>query len=516
MPGPPCHHSLLFTDHYQLTMAQAYLQHGLAERRVRFDAFFRKAPDYGEHQAGYAVFAGLDGLLSWMDGASVSAHEVAQLRALRTSGGGQLFGDGFLTWLTEFRGWPGVRLLSVAEGRVVHPEAPFAVAEGPLAAVQLLETALLNHLNYPTLVATKAARLRQTAGSATVLEFGMRRAQGRAAAAGARAALIGGVDASSNVAESLRLGLDSRGTHAHAFVQAFSALGASEAEAFQAFAESYPDDCVLLLDTVDTLGSGLPHAIAVFERLRRQGHEPRGVRLDSGDLAHLAVHVASELDAAGFPDVRITLSNQLDELTLWQIKQQVQEEAAALGLDPRRVLDRLAFGVGTRLITSHGAPSLDGVFKLVAVEGETGWQPSVKRSDTPEKATLPGAKDVYRVYDERNMATADLMTLHDERPGADAGLRLHHPRDERRRDLGPDEVSAIEPLLEVAWDDGAIRSEREDVAALRARRERDEARLDVGVRRLRNPHVYHVSLSEALWRLTRDALRAGQAPESTD
>ena len=516
MAEQPTHDSLLFTDHYQLTMAQAYRQHGLAERRVRFEAFFRKAPDYGEHQAGYAVFAGLDDLLTWMRRARVDTDELARLGELRGGGGRQLFAASFLNWLKDFRGWPGVRLLSVPEGRVIHPEAPFAVAEGPLAAIQLLETALLNHLNYATLVATKAARLRQVAGSSAVLEFGMRRAQGRAASAGARAALIGGVDASSNVAESLRLGIDSRGTHAHAFVQAFMAAGASEADAFGAFADSYPDDCVLLLDTVDTLGSGLPNAITVFERLRRQGHEPRGVRLDSGDLAHLAVRVARELDAAGFPDVRITLSNQLDELTIWQIKQQVREEAPSLGLDAERVLDRLAYGVGTRLITSHGAPSLDGVFKLVAVEDETGWQPSVKRSDTPAKATIPGAKALYRVYDDRGMATADLMTLPDEHPSADRGLSLHHPRDERRRELGADQISAIERLLEVAWDDGASRCEGADVPSMRARRERDEAHLDAGVRRLRNPHVYHVSLSQGLWRRAREALAANRASASRD
>ena len=508
------HASLLFTDHYQLTMAQAYLQHGFGERRVRFDAFFRRAPDYGEHQAGYAVFAGLDDLLDWMTRARLAPEEAEALLEVRGAGGRRLFDRGFVDWLEGRRGWPDVRLESVAEGRVIHPEAPFVSVEGPLATVQLLETALLNHLNYPTLVATKAARLRRIAGRGPVLEFGMRRAQGHGIDAGTRAALIGGVDASSNVLTSLRLGVPPRGTHAHAFVQAFMANGGSEAEAFDAFAESYPDDCVLLLDTIDTLGSGLPNAIATFERLRGRGHEPRGVRLDSGDLAHLAVQVARELDAAGFPDAIITLSNQLDELTIWQVRQQVEEEATAHGMDAQRVLDRLAYGVGTRLVTSHGAPSLDGVFKLVALQSADGrWEPSVKRSDTPEKATIPGAKALYRVYDQRGMATADLVALRGEEVGRDAGLVLHHPRDERRRTLGPDAVSAIEPLFEVGWEGGARRAPRDDLAALRARREADEERLDVGVRRLRHPHVYHVSLSEALWRLTREAA-GGQRGDS--
>lgn len=503
--------SLLFTDHYQLTMAQAYLQHGLGERRARFDAFFRRAPDYGEHQAGYAVFAGLDDLLDWMTRARLAPEEAEALLEVRGAGGRRLFGRAFVDWLEGRQGWPDVRVECVAEGRVIHAEAPFVSVEGPLATVQLLETALLNHLNYPTLVATKAARLRRIAGKGAVLEFGMRRAQGHGIEVGTRGALIGGADASSNVRASLRLGVPPRGTHAHSFVQAFMANGGSEAEAFDAFAESYPDDCVLLLDTVDTLESGLPNAIATFERLRERGHEPRGVRLDSGDLAHLAVQVARELDAAGFPDAVITLSGQLDELTIWQVRQQVEEEAAGLGMDAKRVLDRLAYGVGTRLVTSHGAPALDGVFKLVALASSGGhWEPSVKRSDTPEKATIPGVKALYRVYDERGMATADLVTLRDERVARDAPLVLHHPRDERRRELGPDAVSAIEPLFELAWDDGARQAPQDDIATLRARREADEARLDVGVRRLRNPHVYHVSLSQALWRLTRKA--AGGQP----
>jgi nicotinate phosphoribosyltransferase len=506
MAEPAAGDSLLRTDHYQLTMAQAYRRHGLAERRVRFDAFFRRLPDYGEHQAGYAVFAGLADLLGWMARARLGPAERDQLRSLRGAAGHPLFDEDFLTWLDGQRGWPGVRLLSVPEGRVVHPEAPFATVEGPLALVQLLETALLNHLDYATLVATKAARLRQIAGSAALLEFGLRRAQGCAADAGSRAALIGGVDASSNVATSLRLGVPSRGTHAHSFVQAVMAAGGSELEAFRAYAATYPDDCVLLLDTVDTLGSGLPNAVTVFEELRRRGSESRGVRLDSGDLAHLAVQVARALDTAGFPDATITLSNQLDELTIWQVRQQVTEEAEAIGLDPQAVLRRLAYGVGTRLITSHGAPALDGVFKLVAVESAAGWRPSVKRSDSPDKATIPGAKDLYRVYDERAMATADVMTLTDEPLAPEVALRLHHPRDARWRELSPDRISAIEPLLEVAWDDGEARSAPLDIAGLRRRRERDEERLDVGVRRLRNPHRYHVSLSEGLWRLVRETL----------
>ena len=493
--------SLLATDLYQLTMAQAYLRHGVSGTRAQFDVFFRSLPSYGEHQAGYAVAAGLEGLLEYLAEACLTSDDEALLRAMRTPSGAPLFDDTFVAWLRSQRGFADVTLRAVPEGRVVHPGTPFAVVEAPLAVAQLLETAVLNQLNYPTLIATRAARLRHAAGGRPLLEFGMRRGHGCAVDAGARAALIGGVDASSNTGASLRVGVDPRGTHAHSFIQAFTALGGDELAAFRAYADVYPDDCLLLLDTVDTLGSGLPNAITVFEELRSRGHEPRGVRLDSGDLAHLALRVAHALDAAGFDRTVITLSNQLDELTIWQIRQQIRDEAPGVGVGADAVLERLVYGVGTRLITSHGAPALDGVYKLVTVQRDGAWVPSAKRSDTPEKATLPGPKALHRVYDARGMATADLITLADERVDPGAPITLHHPSDERSRTLQLTEVSSIEALLQPAWRGGRATSASLGIPELRARREADEALLDAGVRRLRNPHVYHVSVSERLWRL---------------
>ncbi len=493
--------SLLATDLYQLTMAQAYLRHGVEGTPAQFDVFFRSLPAYGEHQAGYAVAAGLEGLLDHLAEARLASDDETLLRGMRTSTGTPLFDDAFVAWLHEQCGFADVTVRAVPEGRVVHPGTPIAVVEAPLAVAQLLETTVLNQLNYPTLIATRAARLRHAAGGRPLLEFGMRRGHGCAVDVGARAALIGGVDASSNTVASLRLGVDPRGTHAHSFIQAFTALGGDELAAFRAYAEVYPDDCLLLLDTVDTLGSGLPNAITVFEELRSRGHEPRGVRLDSGDLAHLALHVAHGLDAAGFERTVITLSNQLDELTIWQIRQQIRDEAPGVGVSADAVLDRLVYGVGTRLITSQGAPALDGVYKLVAVHRDGVWVPSIKRSDSPAKATLPGPKTLHRVYDARGMATADLISLADERVDASAPLTLHHPSDERARTLQPSEVSSVEALLQPAWHRGRSTSASVGIPELRARREADEVRLDAGVRRLRNPHVYHVSLSEKLWRL---------------
>ena len=258
------------------------------------------------------------------------------------------------------------------EGRVVHPNTPITVVEGPLAAAQLLETPLLNQLNFATLIATKAARVVEASRGRPVLEFGMRRAAADGADTASRAAIVGGAASTSNTAVAYELGLTPAGTHAHSMVQLFIALGGGEQEAFDAYADVYPDDTLLLVDTVDTLGSGIPNAIATFERLRRSGHEPVGVRLDSGDLAYLAVQAARELDRAGFPDTAIVLSSQLDELTIWQIMSQVADEARRHGLDPDAVIGRLVFGVGSRLATSDGDPSLDGVFKLVAVDDGSG------------------------------------------------------------------------------------------------------------------------------------------------
>jgi nicotinate phosphoribosyltransferase len=507
----------LFTDFYQLTMAQLYFRNGLHETPAQFDYFYRENPDYGKHEAGYCVFAGLSDLLDFVEGARLGEGELERLRGLRSGGGDRLFGEDFLSWLAGGAGFAAVALKAVAEGRVVHPGAPLAVARGPLALVQLLETALLNKLNYPTLVATKASRMKRAARGGQVFEFGMRRGQGLAVDAGTRAAMIGGVDGSSNTGASLRVGASPVGTHAHSMVQAFIAAGGSELEAFRAYAESYPDNCLLLVDTVDTLASGLPNAIRVFEELRRAGHEPLGIRLDSGDLAYLAIICARELDRAGFGDAVITLSNQLDELTIWQVLTQIGAEAQQYGVDPERLAARLSYGVGTQLMVSGGAPALDGVFKLVALHGDGTWRPAMKLSDTPAKVTNPGDKTVCRVYDERRMATADIVALAGEDLAEElteaSHLVLRHPADSHlSRELASGEISRIEPLLEDAWIDG-VRAPSPPLEQLRQRREADEERLDPGVMRLLNPHIYHVSLSEELWRLKQRLIEEARGGE---
>ncbi len=273
---------ILYTDMYQLTMAQVYFRQGLHEKEVQFDHFFRSYPDYGSHKAGYCISAGLEWLLDWMEAAYFRDEDIEILRSQKTSLGSRIFEDDFLDWLRQNGDFSGLSLSVIPEGRVVHPNVPLTVVRGPLAMAQVLETSLLNHLNYQTLIATKAARIREIGRGQLMLEFGLRRGQDRGANAGARAALIGGADYSSNVGVSSVLGYPPKGTHAHSMVQLFMALNRTELDAFRAYAEIYPDDCLLLVDTIDTLESGVPNAIRVFEELRRQGHKPVGIRLDFG------------------------------------------------------------------------------------------------------------------------------------------------------------------------------------------------------------------------------------------
>lgn len=493
---------ILFTDQYQLTMAQLYYRHGLHEQDALFDHFFRSYPNYGDHQAGYAINAGLEWLLNWIDSAHFSQAEIDLMRAMTGRNNERIFQDDFLDWLKENGHFGGLTIHAIPEGRVIHPNVPITTIQGPLAQAQLLETQLLNTLNYQTLIATKAARVHQAGRGGLLLEFGARRAQGSAALAGARAALIGGADYTSNAGISHVLGFPPKGTHAHSMVQVFMALGGTELDAFRAYAEIYPDDCLLLVDTIDTLNSGIPNAIRIFEEIRKKGHDPVGIRLDSGDLAHLSVLASKMLDDAGFPDVSIVLSNNLDELVLLQIITQIQEEAPHYGVDADAVIKRLTYGVGTRLITSDGDAALDGVYKLVAVCQDNAWRPAMKISESPEKVLNPGHKRAYRVYDKRGRATADLVALADEAVNADQDLTLRHPsRTGMARTIAQNNIAEIEDLHLEVIREGQITYTSPSIQTMREVREADIQRLDPGVRRIVNPHIYHVSLSQKLWDL---------------
>ena len=362
-------------------------------------------------------------------------EDVAFLRSQKARNGQPLFAEDFLAWLRQNGDFSGISLSAIPEGRVVHPNVPLTVVHGPLAMAQILETALLNHLNFQTLIATKAARIREIGRGAAVdgIWLAARAWEGRQCRGARRVNRRGRFHL--QCGHLAVLGYPPKGTHAHSMVQLFIAWERASYGAFRAYADVYPDDCTLLVDTIDTLESGIPNAIRVFEELRSKGHKPVGVRLDSGDLAFLSIQAARLLDAAGFPDVSIVLSNNLDELVIWQIITQITEEAPRYGVDVDHLLKRLVYGVGTRLITSWGEPALGGVYKLVAVCEAGAWIPALKFSESPAKTPNPGYKHVWRIYDWRGKATADLLSLQDEDPrqalnsATNGTIVLRHPSD---------------------------------------------------------------------------------------
>jgi nicotinate phosphoribosyltransferase len=513
---------ILFTDQYQFTMAQVYYRAGMHNLEAQFDHFFRNYPDYGIHKAGYCINAGLQWFVDWIEEVTVRDEDIEYLGSQKNRSGKPIFGKDFLSWLKREFDLFRLSMRAIPEGRVVHRNVPLTVVRGPLAIAQILETSLLNHLNFQTLIATKAARIHESGRGQLMLEFGLRRAHNRGGNAGARAALIGGADFSSNVGISHVLGYPPKGTHAHSMIQAFITLGYEEIDAFRAYADIYPDDCILLVDTINTLESGVPNAIKVFEELRRKGHKPVGVRLDSGDLAYLSIQVAKMLNEAGFPETSIVLSNNLDELIIWQIITQIEEEAPRYGLGVDHILKRLTYGVGTRLITSHGASSLGGVYKLVALKKNNNWEPAIKISETPEKTPNPGHKNVWRLYDRRGKATADLLCLEQEDPRNMKKIVLRKPIDctTKGRVLNREDVSEIEPLLIDVMKDGKRVYELPGIEELREQRKADIEHLDPGIRRLMNPHIYHVSLSKKLCAmkvaLIRSVVRNGNENNDVD
>ncbi|RPI00123.1 MAG: nicotinate phosphoribosyltransferase [Calditrichaeota bacterium] len=498
---------ILFTDQYELTMAQLYFKVGLHEKKVQFEHYFREYPDYGAHQAGFCINAGLEWLCRWMSKTAFSSRELDCLQSQVDRCGNPVFHADFIEYLKSHAGFESLSLRGIPEGRVIHPIVPINIVEGPVVMAQILETALLNKLNYQILIATKAARIKMAAQNRPVLEFGMRRAHDLGANAGGRAALIGGADFSSNVGLSYEQGLDPKGTHAHSLVQLFLSLGYSELDAFRAFADLYPDNCILLVDTVNTLESGLPNAIKVFEELKRKGHEPLGVRIDSGDLAFLCLETAKQLDRAGFENAAIVLSNDLDELTIWQIITQIGQESRRNGMDADKIVGRLIYGVGTRLITSAGAPALGGVYKLTATFDHGKWKPSIKVSETLQKTANPGRKQAVRLYDQRGKAIVDIVGGYDENLEQLEEFNCYHPTDfSKKRTLHKEQIIQSEPLLVDVIKEGRCLVEFPSLTEIRQQRQQDIDKLDEGVKRLINPHIYHVSLTEKLYILKKKML----------
>jgi nicotinate phosphoribosyltransferase len=472
----------LLADFYELSMMQGYfLNH--ENPPVVFDMFFRRQPFGG----GFAVFAGLQPALEHIHSLSFSTDDLAYLEGL-----GSFRGE-FLDSLADFRFHGDI--WAMEEGTLAFPGEPLVRVHAPLMEAQLIESALLAIVNFQTLIATKAARIRLAANGGPIIEFGLRRAQGvDGALAASRAAWIGGASATSNTLAGQRFGIPVKGTMAHSWIMAF----ATEREAFKKYAEVYPDGAVLLIDTYDTLGSGIENAIEVGLRLKEAGHAGFGVRLDSGDLEYLGKKVRSRLDAAGLTGAVILASNELDE----HIIQQLITRGAPID----------SWGVGTNLVTGGGDPALSGVYKIAARRDGDAWVPTIKVSNNPDKVTNPGVKQVWRFTGSGGSPLADLICLDDEEVSAGGTYTFHHPLGDYRSFRLSDYADAT-PLLGLRMKEGTPVAPPQDMIALQARTRAQLDLLDDTYKRLINPHVYKVSLSDGLnalkSRLIRESLARG-------
>ena len=447
-----------YTDQYQLTMSQVYFQKGQKDNRAVFDYFFRKLPFDG----GYAIFAGLEDLLNALE---ILRFDKKDLDFLKEHG----FHPEFVKYLKKFR-FTG-NIYASREGDVVFPVRPVLQVEGNIIEAQIIETLLLNILNFQTLIATKASRMRQAAEERKLIDFGLRRAQGTGGYYASRAAFIGGFDATSNVRAGRDYGIPVSGTMAHSFVESYD----DELTAFSHFAEVQPDDCVLLVDTYDTLKSGLPNAISVAKKMEKKGYRLSGIRLDSGDLAYLAKMSRKMLNEAGLDYVKIAVSNQLDEYII----KSLLEQQAPIDI----------FGVGTSLVTGFPDAALDGVYKLSFANGK----PRIKLSENVSKITLPHRKQVYRILDnEDKFIGADVVTLADEQ---DVEI-MHHP-------LYPLKSLSVkkynkEPLLQKVMENGVRLSKPHSLSEIAQYSRERLKNLPEEYKRFNYPHVYKVGLSDKL------------------
>ena len=457
-------YSPLNTDLYELTMLAGYFEKGIHERPAVFDLFFRHNPFRG----GYAVFAGLETALQYLEELAFNDRELSYLEGLR------LFSPRFLSYLETFRFRGSIS--APAEGTAVFPREPLLTVEGGLAQAQFVETALLNIVNFQTLAATKGARINRAAAGATVLEFGLRRAQGPdGGLSAARGAYIGGVRTTSNLLAGKTFGIPVSGTHAHSWIMAF----ADELTAFRSYAELFPDSCILLIDTYDTLKSGLPNALTVARELAARGRLLYGVRIDSGDLAYLSRQTRSAFDAAGFPGVKIVASNELDEYLI----ESIRAEGGRVDI----------YGVGTRLATcaGEGGGALDGVYKLVSIGGEA----KLKLTSDLAKATLPDRKRLLRAVAPDGSFIQDVLTLEGEE--LSPGDPVFDPANPLQLVRIPAKTRFME-LRSRVLENGA-RPQPSPTLESSAELAADElGRLPAGCLRLVNPHVYKVSLSAGL------------------
>jgi len=467
----------MLTDFYELTMSNGYFEHGLKDTIAYFDMFFRKVPDGG----GFAIMAGLEQMIEYLKNLHFTPEDLDYLRSKK------IFSEDFLKYLENFEF--ACDVWAIPEGTPIFPNEPIVTVVGPVIQAQFVETMILLSVNHQSLIATKANRIVRAAQGRPVMEFGSRRAQSYdGAVLGARAAYIGGCVGTACAIADRDFGVPAMGTMAHSWVQMFP----SELEAFRAYARTYPSNCILLVDTYNVLKSGVPNAIKVFkEEIVPRGFRPKGIRIDSGDIAYLSKKARQMLDAAGFKDCQIVASSSLDEYIIRDLLQQGAK------------ID--SFGVGEKLITSSSEPVFGGVYKLAAVQQNGKIIPKIKISENVEKITNPGFKQVYRLYERATgKAIADVITLHDEVIDDTQPYEIFDPIHTWKRKTVTDFVA--KKLLVKIFDKGKCIYESPDVHTIRQFCQEQVNTLWPEVLRFENPHNYYVDLSKPLWDIKQDLL----------
>ncbi len=466
----------MLTDFYQLTMMNGYLKSDKKDEIMIFDMFYRKNPNDG----GYTIVCGINEVIDYIENLKFEEEDIQYLKSLNT------FDEEFLKYLRDFK-FDG-EIYAVEEGTIMFPNEPIIRVKAKAMQAQLVETTILCIINFQTLIATKASRICYSAMGDSVMEFGLRRAQAPDAGLyGAKAAVIGGCIGTSNVLAGQKFDIPVLGTHAHSWIQSFD----SELDAFRAYAKAYPTKTVLLLDTYDTLNSGIRNAITVFNELREQGYEPLGVRIDSGDLEFLSKEIRKILDSAGFENVKITASNDLDENTITSLKNQ----GAQIDI----------WGVGTKMITSFDWAALGGVYKLCAVVRDGQMIPKIKISEDPNKINNPGYKNIYRIYDKNdNKAKADLIVLDEEVINENEPLTIFDPIHTWKKMTFEDFY--VKKLLLPLFIDGKCVREKRDIKDIKRYTDEEKESFWIQYRRNKNPQVYKVDLSKKLWNMKNDLL----------
>lgn len=465
----------LLTDLYELTMMNGYYLHGKQDEIAVFDVFFRQ-----NELITYSLAAGLEQAVDYCLNLNFGDNEISYLKSLG------IFDDGFLEYLKTLK-FTG-DIYAVPEGTVVFPGEPIFTVKAPVMQAQLIEAAVLNIINHQTLIASKAAKVCAAAKGDNVMEFGLRRAQGPDAGIyGARAAIIGGCSSTSNVLAGQMFGVKVSGTHAHSWVMDFP----SEYEAFRAYSETYPDATLLLVDTYDTLKSGIPNAIKVFDELKAKGKRPLGIRIDSGDLAYTTKRAREMLDEAGYPDAIICASGDLDERLVQSLKQQ----GAKIN----------SWGIGTKLITSADMPALGGVYKLAGIEKDGKIIPKIKVSDNSAKITNPGFKTIYRIYDKKTgKAEADLIALRDEKFDFTKPITLTHPTERWKTITFTDYIARELPIKAV--ENGKLAYNTPSIKEIADYARKETETFWDEYKRLDQPHIFKVDLSDGLYALKTDML----------